>query len=202
MRVPKVDSLDEFTLPLAKMVAKTSFLPHPNTVKSFSGAIFPTIRKRQNRAQEIKNGEEIIGMYDDNTTPQWALFWAHNIVGTRPKGWTIAHVWPNKNDIDSYTHLANLIMIPECFAALTDKAGPMTEFLRWHSRSVYGWMPKDAPKPKKPDGFDMIKWRYFENVKNPRELIQQRLQTSDNQRVRVLRPIMERCGELSSKPRP
>jgi len=193
-RVPRLDSLDEYKLPLAQMVAKTSYLPHPNLVKHIGKAVFPTIRKRQCRGQEIKDGEMVIGMYDDNATPQWALFWTHDVIGTRPKGWTIAHVWPNKDDIASYTHLANLIMIPECFASLTDKLGPMTEFFRWHSWSVYGWKPSGVVQPIKPDGFDQVKWRYFDEIENPKDLIRKRLNDLNNQRVRVLRPIMEKLG--------
>ena len=47
-----------------------------------------------------------VGMYDDNATPEWALFWSHGLQGTRPKGWVITHVWPTSHDINLYTHLA------------------------------------------------------------------------------------------------
>jgi hypothetical protein len=43
---------------------------------------------------------------------------------------------------EAYTHLANLAMVPEPFASLTDKNGPLTVFLRWHAWEVYGWKPE------------------------------------------------------------
>jgi hypothetical protein len=142
----------------------------------------------------MKNG--IVGMFDDNTTPEWALFWAHDLQGERPPGWTIAHVWPTSGDIDSYTHLANIAMVPEPFAGLTDKNGPLTAFLRWHAWQVYEWKPKAEAKPMKPDGYDEIEWRYLEFVDDPKALIRRRFEKRDNQRTRILRPIMRKRGML------
>ena len=139
----------------------------------------------------IEESGTAVGMYDDNATPEWAIFWAHDLDGPRPKGWTIAHVWPASDDISSYTHLANLAMVREPFASLTDKTGPLTGFLRWHGWDVYGWKPEQQAEPTKPDGYDEIQWRYLASVADPKALIRQRLIASDNQRTKILRPIME-----------
>jgi hypothetical protein len=79
----------------------------------------------------------------------------------------------------------------EPFASLTDKNGPLTGFLRWHSWDVYHWKPERQPAPTKPDGYDSIAWRHLEAVVDPKALICQRLAAADNQRKRILRPIME-----------
>ena len=141
-----------------------------------------------------------MGMYDDNSTPQWTIVWAHGLRGTRPQGWTIAHVWPTSEDRRSYTHLANLVMVPEAFGSLTDKNGPLTGFLQWHAWSVYGWKPEHKPVPEKPDHFDSIQWRYLPEVNDPKGLIRERLEEYDNQRTRILRPIMEELGMLRTNP--
>lgn len=124
------------------------------------------------------------------------MFWTHGLTGVRPKGWTIAHVWPASDDIDSYTHIANLAMVPEPFANLTDKIGPLTAFLRWHSWHVYGWKPKLMAEPTKPDRFDDIRWRYLESEENPRALLREQIYKRNNDRTRILRPIMERLKML------
>lgn len=193
-KIPSVESFpDKDSMRLAKVVAKTSYLPHPDTVKALSGAVFPTSRNNRRRITEIIEGGKVVGMYDDNATPEWAIFWAHGLMGKRPKGWAIVHVWPESADIACYTHLANLAMVPECFATLTDKTGPLTSFLRWHAKSVYGWKPKTKEEPLKPIGYDEISWRYLLFFDNPREFIRQRLVELNNQRVKILRPLMERA---------
>ncbi|MCA9468967.1 MAG: hypothetical protein KC643_26485 [Nitrospira sp.] len=199
MAIPQPESLDRYSLHLAQMVGKTSWLPNRSVVKKLDEAIFPTSRSGSGhkRFHRIKENKRVIGMYDDNTTPAWAIFWSHGLKGTRPKGWTIAHVWPNSNDIKTYTHLANLAMVPEPFAGLTDKNGPLTGFLRWHAWHVYAWKPAREAKPRKPDGYDEVEWRYLTtDVSNPKSFIRDRIKSLDNERIRILQPIMKRLHML------
>ncbi len=73
---------------LAQMVAKTSWLPHPETVEALGKAVFPTVRARKGfpRCSHLMEDSQPIGMFDDNATPSWALLWSHSIQG-RPQGW-------------------------------------------------------------------------------------------------------------------
>jgi hypothetical protein len=196
---PTPEIPEEQILPLAQMVAQTSWLPHPETVREFGGAVFPALRARTGKPRLslfLENGEPA-GMYDDNATPAWALFWSHGIIkGTRPPGWTVAHVWPETDCIHSYTHLANLALVPECFGTLTDKTGPLTDFLKWHAWVVYEWKPARYAPPGRPAGYETVTWRYFGHAADPKALVRQMVTESDNQRTRILRPIMERNGML------
>ena len=193
MPIPQPEPLAEYIPVLARMVARTSWLPNRAIVASLGRAVFPTSRyKREHpRLSHIQENGSVVGMYDDNATPEWAIFWPHGLCGTRPKGWTIAHVWSASDHLGSYTHLANLAMVREPFASLTDKDGPLTRFLRWHAWQVYAWKPEREVEPEKPDGYEAIEWRYLAAVDDPKALIRQRLAESDNQRIRMLRPIME-----------
>ena len=196
--IPPFESLEGYSPALAQMVAKTSWLPHQDTVKEMGRAMFPTLRasaQHKRFTQIIENGEPV-GMYDDNTTPTWALLWAHGIVGGSRKGWAFAHIWPASDDITAYTHPANLAMVPECFASLTDRDGPLTSYLRWHAWSVYQWKPEHAEKPEMPEKFGNVEWRCFKKFTEPREFVRQRFAELDNERIRILRPIMERRGML------
>jgi hypothetical protein len=198
-KYPKAEIPQEYLLTLAKMVAGTSWLPNPKTVSDLGRAAFPALRARKEKPRLthfLENGEPA-GMYDDNATPAWALFWAHGIIkGTRPKGWTVAHVWPETDCVHSFTHLANLALIPECFGTLTDKGGPLTQFLRWHAWEVYAWKPVSAPEPTRPSHYEQVVWRYFERSGHPREWIRQMVIESDNQRTNIMRPIMLMKGML------
>jgi hypothetical protein len=191
--VPKLPCLAEFSLPLAKMVARTCYLPNPETVKAMGGAVFPTIRDSLRRITAIEKDGVVVGMYDDNTTPRWALLWSHGIGGVSKApstGWTFAHVWPSRDDLDAYTHLANLAMIPECFGSLTDKQGPLTHFLRWHAWTVYNWRPKGEPEPHKPIGFDEIAWTYFPNIETPRQFVCAQISKAGCKRAKILKALM------------
>lgn len=192
-RVPTLTSLDEYALPLARMVARASFLPNPATVAAMGGAVFPTFRSSAKRISPIEKDGRRVGMYDDNTTPRWALLWSHGIAGVSKQpsaGWTFAHVWPSGEDLDAYTHLANLAMMPECFASLTDKAGPVTHYLRWHAWAVYGWKPAAKPVPERPEGFDTMTWNYLPAIDDPKAFVHERLRLADCQRSRILKPLM------------
>jgi len=193
--IPPLESLDKYFPSLARIVAETSWLPHPDTVRALGGAVFPTRRsKPEKRGKSILENGKTVGVYDDNLTPRWALLWAHGCRDNqqRRRGWAFVHLWPRSvsDDINSYTHLANLAMIPECFASLTDKDYPVTGYLRWHAWSVYGWKPDRAEQPRIPMDYN-IQWRYFQPISARKEFIKQQLAKLDNERVRKLRPIIE-----------
>lgn len=192
-------NIESYGPALVRMVSETSFLAHPDTVKAIGRAVFPTVRARKNHK---RNGELIrdglaSGMYDDNTTPRWAFLWAHGIPHTHhPSNRTFAHVWEGADDIKSYCHLANIVVMPEPFAGLTDKKGPLTRYLRWHAWSVYGWRPEGTPVPTKPEDYEGIVWQYLPKIDEPMVFIRERISRLNNERIRILRPIMERLGML------
>lgn len=109
------------------VAAVTSYirLPHPRVVAELSAAVFPSIRDQKNRLT-LSNFEGRRVLLDDNTAPRWAMLWSHGYTTTaHPKGWTFAHVWARPKDVNCYTHVANLAMMPEYLGSLTDKDGPL-----------------------------------------------------------------------------
>ena len=175
---------------LAKIALTYCLLPSRAVVKSIGGPVFPTIRNRGKRIETgYVNGRRV--MYDDNTTPRWALLWTHGYTKVaHPKGWTFAHVWDESGNPEAYTHLANLVMMPECFASLSDKLGPLVSYLRYHSQSVYQWRPEDRSSVEKPERYDQIEWNYFEPIPDPGDAVRTRLTELNNQRVIKIRKIL------------
>jgi hypothetical protein len=182
---------------LAQIVAQTSWLPHPNTVSRFGRSVFPTQRKKSDSqiGMPVQNEGKVIGIYDNNTTPKWALAWSHGLSGSTA-GWTLAHVWPSSEDVTGYTHLANLVLVPEALSATTDKQAPVTHYLRWHAWSVYGWKPKEATIPLEPQCYAEMQWRYLPEIKDPLGEIFLKLTQSKDRRAKLLINLMDELGYL------
>lgn len=182
-------NLEDDVTAIAAIAARHCRLPHPDVVARCPAAIFPTIRDQQKRGT-VDTEQRLL--LDDNTTPRWALFWAHGMPQTHhPRGWTIAHVWKATKDPTAYTHLANLCLMPECLGSLSDKDGPLSRFLEYHACSVYGWHPTHASPPDRPPGYHEIQWRYLDPHPDPLGFIRERVATLSNQRVAVLRQLMK-----------
>lgn len=195
--VPELKPLGEDALALVRIAAARIYLPHPSTVKLFPQAVFPTIRNPRKREQPVEKDGQIIGMYDDNTTPRWALFWTHGIPGKSKQpsqGWTISHVWNRSKDIEAYTHLANLALLPEYFGSLSDKQGPLTHYLRYHAWHAYQWKPADVEEPNKPEGYDEVSWSYFDPVDDPAGFLRAEFSKGNCGRCKTMRPLMKQAS--------
>lgn len=189
--LPRLPDLTGHAPDLARTIVSLCLMPHPDVVAAFPCAIFPTLRASKTKPRltvETVEGRRL--MYDDNTTPRWAILWAHGISATHhPKGWTFAHVWGVARDPDAYTHLGNLLMMPEAFASLSDKDGPLCPYLRHHAETVYGWRPRAEHATPKPEGYDALTWRYLDPVPDPIGFVRQRLHDLNNQRAKLIRDI-------------
>jgi hypothetical protein len=198
--LPTIDYKGKDARAIALLAARLCLLPDKKTVSQFEKAVFPTKRKTALRGSLIidKSNKEI-GMYDDNTTPRLALIWSHDIQGgdRALEGWRVAHVWDNCNNVQCYTRLENLLLVPAAYAGLTDADGPLAPYLRYHAFKVYRWRPKGRPAPKKPSEYEKFasKWRYLSaEPGNARERVLARLKEGRGQRAKVLRKFIRRIS--------
>lgn len=195
-RSPAPPNLGSDAITLAVIAGRHCWMPNPDVVAACGTAVFPSIRARSKQPRlsvDTIDGKRL--MYDDNMTPRWAFLWAHGIAETgHPKGWTFAHVWTCARDPDAYTHLANLALLPEPLASLSDKVGPFGAFLRYHAQCEYGWRPKGQPLIEEPEGYNEVDWTYLPPYPDPRDFISGRLQTLKNERVLLLRQLIRENG--------
>jgi len=192
---PALSDLAEDGAALARLVARNAFLPHPDVVAQIQGAVWPCIRA--NRALGTRGTLAALPdgpvLLDDNTVPRWALLVAHGFGPNLPhngRGWAFAHVWPEPRCPHSYTALANLAMIAEPLAGLTDKTGPVAPFLRYHALARYGWAPPNKSGVQMPEGFAEIEWRYFQPVSDPKARLEGFLAKSGNAWAKQLAGIV------------
>ena len=184
---------------IVQIAVRYLLMPNPDVVRELDGAVFPVVRDPRLRGtceeDKTKFGKPI--MYDDNTTPRWAILWAHGCLRMSfpPGGWTFAHVWDESKDPDAYTHVANLVMMPESLGSLSDKNGPLVDALRFHAQEVYHWRPDNKPEVELPKYFeksewDKLEWTYMKPIKSPRNSVENRLRELDNQKVQKLCSIL------------
>ena len=178
---------------IARVVVSFCWLPNPEIVRELKEAVFPVVRciRRRGEDEFVEKYRKSV-LYDDNTTPRWAFLWSHGYLKTSlpSSGWTLAHVWAKSKDPEAYTHLANLVMMPECLASLSDKEGPLVKILRYHAQSKYDWRPNQEPVVEKPICFDDLEWNYLDPICNPREQVNRRLCKSKDRRAETLRRLL------------
>lgn len=179
------------------MVASTSWLPDPDIVVRYSKEVFPSARanKGLKRGTSVDRDGKVL-LLDDNCTPMWAFMWCHGLAGISRQvpGYSLAHIYPSKDYPQSFTHLANLLLVPKYFAGLTDEGGPLLPYLKYHSYEKYRWIPKDnnggCPSAVKPPGYDLIQWRYLKSeTDTPEEFIESQLKNSKSVRADILKKI-------------
>jgi hypothetical protein len=212
--MPEPVPLDaESILQIAKMVIPRCKLARPEVVQSFiktrsAGCFHPAVfrSKRSRRGNPYKQrlavDEDEGSMYDDNTSPRWALLWAHGITNERNRDgspWVFAHVWEGgaavqrySDDIRCYTRLENLAMVPRGYSNLTDEGGPLAVYLRYHAWDKYRWKPEDEKKdPSKPFGYDDLEFKetnYFDLIEDPEPFVCKELKRRalNSERARIL----------------
>ncbi len=188
-------NFDRDAILLVVLAARYCLMPHPDVVSRLEVVPFPVIRNSGKRGKTDLVDDRTV-MYDDNTIPRWAIFWSHGDGRTAHiKGCSIAHVWAMPKDPDAFTNVANLAIIPECLASLTDKDGPLVPFLQYHAQSSYGWRPKDCPAIEKPPGYDCIRWNYIEpsdDLGDPNRYILDRLTESRSRPAECILELITR----------
>jgi hypothetical protein len=196
--LPRNDYTSKEARAIALMAAQFCRLPDCDTVKTFGKAVFPTQRKTAQRGSLIiDKSNKKIGMYDDNTTPRWALCWSHGIIGGDKalKGWHVAHVWNKCNNVHCYTRLENLLLVPAAYAGLTDDDGPLTPYLRYHAFDAYEkWHPECKQRPEKPEDYDAFSSaRQYLHAEggNARERVLTQLKKSQSKRAKVLQNFIK-----------
>jgi hypothetical protein len=196
--LPDIDYASREARAIALMAAQFCRLPDPDTVITFGKAVFPTQRKTALRGSFIiDESNKEIGMWDDNTTPRWALIWSHDIQSGNKalKGWHVAHVWNNCNTLECYTRLENLFLVPAAYAGLTDDDGPLAPYLRYHAFAAYEqWHPECKQRPEKPDDYDSFSnaWQYLDvEDGNARERVLTQLQKSQSKRAKALQHFIK-----------
>jgi hypothetical protein len=154
--------LKKATEPLITLVAKTTIWANPEVYKRLVkdggiGVWYPNVRrfKKGEKKGRTNNGDRL----DDNTYANFAIKKA--LVGTDRKqisGFSVCHIWPKTCYDDRYhTNIANLVLMPQSIASLSDFHPDVRLALQFHSYGLYRWYPDSEKRPTKPK-FYPSKW--------------------------------------------
>jgi hypothetical protein len=138
-------------------IASLTVFAHPETCKQASNQnIFLVIRDMPQRGKYTEDQSPKL-MYCDNYSPTAAFCWAHGIT-KRPKDIQFCHIYSESSDYRLYTNLCNIVIIPAFLAKLSDTHKEISELLQYRSYELYGFLPEGYSEPKKPNGYDSLKW--------------------------------------------
>ena len=143
---------------LEKAVASLVIFTHPDTVaQTGTRNIFMTIRNMSERGKDcIHNG--ITATQDDNKSPTDAFIWAHSMTNRDYKHVQFNHIWAKSDDVNSYTNLANICVLPAFLSKLSDSHANIKCLLQYRAFCLYQWKPKSTITPEKPEGYDLLHW--------------------------------------------
>jgi hypothetical protein len=160
------EAMDRYNINFFPLVAAISFWAHPEAYKLLledngergfrqNGAFYPHVRRArtnhgEERRQWVRNRTILL---DDNTYANKAIKKMIGVSGNI-KHFETCHIWPDSAyNEGTHTAIANLVLLPEDLASLTDHNEEMQDVLKYRSYELYNWRPKNKSIPKKPKSY-------------------------------------------------
>jgi hypothetical protein len=149
---------------LPELVAACSLWASPEIFRHLQaengfGVWYPNVRRaRENNGETIGAIKDGIRL-DDNTYANTALKQALTPGYRGFDNCVVCHVWLNScYDHRYHTCIANLVLLPNALASLTDFDPQAQAALHFRSWELYGWHPQDEETPARPEGYPAA-WR-------------------------------------------
>jgi len=143
---------------VAQAVASLALFTNPKSIEKTQGKnIFKIIRSMAKRG----NSEDINGLrvlFDDNTAPTDTFLWANGIKRKEYVDVTFCHILAQSDNVELYTSLANICMIPTFLAKLTDTDASIKAFLSYRAYKLYGSFLHNSSSLTKPKLYDELTW--------------------------------------------
>ena len=142
---------------LSQIIASLSIFSHPETVRQTGcGPIIHVIRNADKRGSIEQIDGRSVGL-DDNKSPTDVFLWC-NKIKNKITDLQFNHIYPDSQNEQNYTCLANLCLTPAFLAKLTDSDADTRLLLRFRSFDLYGWHPADVDRPTRPANYEKITW--------------------------------------------
>jgi hypothetical protein len=148
---------------IEQAVASLTLFSHPDTVAGAKGRnIFRIIRASMSKNEKRGNVAKVpsvgLVMLDDNKGPTDTFIWANNITRKQYRDVQFCHIWDDPYDVERYTNLANICMIPAFLSKLTDTADNIKALLRYRAFCLYNIKYGKRQDPAKPYCYDDLDW--------------------------------------------
>ncbi len=141
---------DQLNIDLPKLVAGCAFWSPINAAPT--KAAHPHIRRaRSGEARGTLTSEGV--RLDDNTYANKVLKDNASHLGDFV-GFAVCHIWPlTCYDVRYHTMPANLVLLPQELAGLTDHNRAVEQCLQYRAWELYGWYPDGQMQPEKPTNY-------------------------------------------------
>ena len=158
------DAVLALAIDLPALVAATSIWTSPEIVQPLraihpDAAVCPDVRRYKRQQGEVrrKRGDDGARL-DDNTIANRIAKQAMGLTGLA-KAFAVCHIWPDScSDVRYHTSLANLVLLPQALATLSDHNAPVIAALQYRSFELYGWHPRESAAPTRPQRYPS-NWR-------------------------------------------
>jgi len=141
-------------------VASLAAFTNPETVAQANGHnLFRIVRgpiPQRGQIVDYRDGGQVL--LDDNTGPTDAFLWANGVRRGQYSDVQFCHIWQAADDVQAYTNLANICVLPAFLAKLSDTHPRIVLMLRWRAEQLYGWRPSTASSVPHDPTFEHLEW--------------------------------------------
>ncbi len=144
---------------LALLVADTSFWVSPDIHRQLleengnNTAAIDCVRRARNGEKRRTVVEGNIKL-DDNSFANRVLKSALGFSSKQLIGFAVCHIWPDTcYDVRYHTAIANLVLMPNALAGLSDHHPGIQAALQYHAYKIYDWHPEGEKEPENPDNY-------------------------------------------------
>jgi hypothetical protein len=177
---------------LPALVAATSVWASPEIVHARraihpDAAVYPDVRRSKRAQGEVRRTRGADGAkLDDNTIANRIAKQAMGVTGLA-KAFAVCHIWPDScYDVRYHTSLANLVLLPQALATLSDHNAAVIAALQYRAFELYGWHPRESAAPTRPQ-------RYPSNWRSPQP-------APAGRAARLARKLSASGGGMPNKP--
>jgi hypothetical protein len=130
----------------------------------------PVFRTARNGRERGKHNHACNYLYDDNSTPRVAFQCATGIAFDSPH-MQVAHLYAESGEVNLYTRLHNLVMIPSFLVRLSDYQSsniqhawndrPHVQILHYRTQELYGFQHQNVGQVPCPAAYTSLSWARF-----------------------------------------
>ena len=153
---------ESMNIKLEDLIAKTAIFACEDSVNKIvsqygNALMYPNLRRKSGKEEKRRT---FIGdvCLDDNTYVNRSF--KAGFENITFENYTVCHIWAKVKEIDAFSEVRNLALIPSGLHALSDHFPNIIDILKFRAFKLYKWWPKEENCPQTPSYYPADdKWR-------------------------------------------